>query len=293
MKRLLLLFGILTVLAVVSQMTADDSPARKSAEAEIRSQAVAFCKAFNQGNASAVAAFYSDGCEYTSETGRKLVGRSAIEAAYTEHFKTNPGETISVDITSIRFPSTSMAIEEGTIETRFAQETALPNCSHYRAVHVLENGKWLTALSQEWGVSQDKIKDLSWLIGQWDATTKQGVIQLQFEWNEKKNTILTRFTMKNGDKVLASGNGRIHQNGRGLVGNSYQDNGKHGESIWYRDGNRWIAEDSETGPDGAASRSVNILTRLNDNSLLWRTVERTINGEPAPDEVPVKLTRSK
>lgn len=293
MKWSFILFCGLAALLAVTQMTADDAPTRIAAEAEIRSQASAFCKAFNQGNAAAAAAFYSEGCEYSSDSGRKLVGRSAMEAAYTDHFKTNPGESITVDISSIRFPSPSLAIEEGTIETRFAHDAALPHCSQYRAVHVRENGKWLTAITHEWGVGQDKLKDLNWLIGQWSAGTQQGVVQLGFEWNDRKNTILTRFSMKQGDKVLASGNGRIHQNGRGLVASSYQDSGQHGEAIWYRDGNRWIAEDTETGTDGSITRSVNILTRLNDDTFLWRTVQRTIDGVPAPDEVPIKLTRNK
>lgn len=291
----LLIVGSCSTLLACSYMTADDSPASRASEAELRTQAADFCKAFNKGDAAAVTAFYSEGSEYTSDSGKTLRGRAEIEKAYAEHFKTNPGDSISIDIASIRFPSPSMAIEEGTIETRSAVGAALPNSTWYRAVHVRENGKWLTALTSEWGAGRDKLSDLNWLIGSWTATVKNRETLISFEWNERKNVILSRYTVKEGGKVVASGTQRIHADARtgGISAMSYDDSGEHGLANWYRDGNRWISETSGASPSGTTSEAVNIITRLSDSTFLWRTVNRVVNGEPVPDSLPVKLTRTK
>ena len=297
MKRVyfvLLVCGLATVLAT-DYMTADDSPAARSADAELRAQAADFCKAFNQGDAVAAAAFYSERSEYTSDAGISLRGRSEIEKAYAEHFKANPGDTIVIEIDSIRYPSPSMAIEEGTIETRRAISAALPNSTRYRAIHVRENGKWLTALTSEWGAGLDKLTDLNWLIGSWSASVKNRETLISFEWNDRKNVILSKYTIKENGKVVASGTQRIHADARtgGISAMSFDDTGEHGLATWYRDGNRWISETSGVSPSGTSSEAVNMITRLSDSTLLWRTVNRVVNGEPVPDSLPVKLTRTK
>jgi uncharacterized protein (TIGR02246 family) len=296
MKRtmcILLAGGLVAVLAA-TQMTADDGPAAKPADMEIRALAAEFTSAFNKGEAKALADFFTEACEYTSDSGESLRGRAAVEKAFADYFKAHPNGQMSIDIESIRYPSRNLAIEEGVIEVRNGSGS-MPNTTRYRALHVREDGKWRTALTHEWGGGEDKLNDLGWLIGTWSAKNKDREAQLTFEWNAKKNGIVSRFTVKENGKVVSSGTQRLCPDPRsgGVRAFTFDDSGGHSQAVWYRDGNRWVAEATGVTPDGATTNSVNLLTRLGENEILWRSVERTVEGASIPDSTPIKLTRAK
>ena len=71
------------------------------------------------------------------------------------------------------------------------------------------------------------------------------------------------------------------------------DGGGNGQSLWQRDGNRWLIDSVGELPDGTDTAAVNVLTRLNDNEILWRSVERLLGPDQLPDTDPIKLTRVK
>ena len=45
--------------------------------------------------------------------------------------------------------------------------------------------------------------------------------------------------------------------------------------------------------DGTDTASVNVLTRLGDDEILWRSIDRVAGNTPLPDSDPIKLTRVK
>ena len=79
----------------------------------------------------------------------------------------------------------------------------------------------------------------------------------------------------------------------GLRSWHFDDDGSRGEALWHRDGHSWVQEAMGVSHDGAPTTSVNIITRVNDDAYLWRSVDRTIDGKPGHDTVPVKVTRVK
>jgi len=283
--------GLAAVL-IVNTMTASDLPTTRSADEEaIRAQAKEFCAAFAQGDARAVAAFWTEQGEYQDES-ETLRGRDAIEKAYSEHFKVAPKQSMTIDIESIRFPARDLAVEEGTIQVK-GNGSQLPTSTRYRVVHVREDGKWRAALVREWGAGEDKLQDLAWLIGTWTAKTKDREVEMRFNWNEKKTYILSRFTVKEKDKVTSSGTQRIcqdSQTGR-LRSWMFDDEGGHGQGLWTRDGNRWLSESMGVTPAGNETAAVNVINRLDDNSFVWRSINRSVDGESMPDTTPVKVTR--
>jgi uncharacterized protein (TIGR02246 family) len=282
----------LAVMLIGNTMTAGDLLTTRSADEEtIRAQAKDYCIAFGEGDAKAVAAFWTERGEYQDES-ETLRGRDAIENAFAEHFKVAPKQTMTIDIDSIRFPARDLAVEEGTIQVK-ANGTQLPTSTRYRVVHVREDGKWKAALVREWGAGDDKLQDLAWLIGTWTAKTKDREVELRFNWNDKKTYILSHFTVKEKDKVTSSGTQRIcqdSQTGR-LRSWIFDDEGGHGQGLWSRDGNRWLSESMGVTPAGTETTSVNVMTRLDDNSFVWHSINRSVDGEAMPDTTPVKVTR--
>ena len=71
----------------------------------------------------------------------------------------------------------------------------------------------------------------------------------------------------------------------------FDDNGGHGQSLWIRDGNRWVLDAVGVQPDGTETAAVNVLVRINNDAFTWRSLDRVAGDEALPDTPPVKLTR--
>jgi hypothetical protein len=171
----------------------------------------------------------------------------------------------------------------------------LPSATYYSALHVREDGKWKIASVQESGKAEDKLEDLGWLIGTWTAKVKDREMDMAYAWNAKKTQIRNHFTVKEGGKVTVSGTQTISldpQHGR-LRSWMHDDEGGHGQALWYRDGNRWVLDALGVLPNGRETSSTNIITRLNDDEFLWRSTHRMMGNNTMPDADPVKLTRGK
>jgi hypothetical protein len=69
----------------------------------------------------------------------------------------------------------------------------------------------------------------------------------------------------------------------------FDSDGGFGEGLWTRKGNAWHIQATGTLPDGSKSSSVNIITRLDDNTFTWQSINRQAAGELLPnvDEVVV------
>src|SRR5262249_51699177 len=94
-------------------------------------------------------------------------------------------------------------------------------------------------------------------------------------------------------KVISSGTQTIGIDPRTgqLSSSTFDDEGGRGEGLWFRDGNRWVMDSAGVLPDGTETLAVNIITRLNDNEFVWRSVDRTVGDNEVPDAEPVKLVR--
>jgi hypothetical protein len=105
--------------------------------------------------------------------------------------------------------------------------------------------------------------------------------------------ILGHFSIKEGGKVVSSGAQTISVNPRtGRLRSWMSDNeGGHGEALWYRDGNRWALDAIGVLPDGTETTSTNIITRLADDAFLWRSVDRTAGTTNVPDTAQIRVTR--
>jgi uncharacterized protein (TIGR02246 family) len=265
-----------------------------SDEDAIRAQAGEFVKAFADGDAKALAAAWTEQAEYYEDSGATLQGRAAIEQAYADFFEAHPGARIDVQIDSIRFPARDLAVEEGVLVLTHAGPE-LPTSSNYFAVHVREDGEWKTAIVREWAGAEDSLQDLGWLIGDWSATTPKGEVRLSFSWNSAKSGIEARFNVTENGQTVSSGHQQIMrdpQTGQ-LHSWMFDDEGGHGESFWYRDGNRWVLDAAGISADGSETAAANILTRLNDDEFMWRSVNRIQGSDALPDTDPIKVTRDK
>jgi len=273
------------------------APADKDREADreaIRKAGEAFAAAFEKGDAKAVAALWTDAGEYVLEDGVTLRERAEIEKAFAEALKDGPPAKFEVDVRSIRFPSKDVAIEEGFLR-HIPNGPGLPSSSRYETVLVREDGKWLIARSREWAADQDRLGDLGFLIGRWAGGPKGEEVTLTFTKDPDGPFINGKFARQVNGKAGPAGTIRIGLDAeRGQIRSWHFDaDGGHGQCIWVRDSNRWLMDAVGITGNGTATGSVNILSRLGPDEIVWRSIDRIVGGESLPDTVPIKLARVK
>ena len=88
---------------------------RPEDEKAIRATAEAFIRAYNSGDAKALAALFAPDSEVIDEYGDRIVGRDRIEDEYSELFDSTPRSKLELTTDSLRFLGADTAKEEGQV----------------------------------------------------------------------------------------------------------------------------------------------------------------------------------
>jgi uncharacterized protein (TIGR02246 family) len=279
-------------LVITARSQVRTSPAGAD-EAAIRQSSQDFVAAYNKGDAKAVAALWTEAGECRDADGRTFVGRAAIEQAFGESFRGNPGATTEVLVRSIRFPAKDLAIEEGLLRSSRGPKD-LPATTTYVAVHTREGGAWKVALSYEDGAGQDRLEDLDWLLGEWSGKAKEGAVTVSFARDPKKAAITATVVRTPTGKDAVSGTVRIGldpETGR-IRSWAFEDDGSHAQSLWLCDGKNWLLDTRGVLADGTPTAEVIILQRVGPDAVTWRSVDRVVGDVTQSDAAPVRLTRT-
>jgi uncharacterized protein (TIGR02246 family) len=281
---------------IVSLLQAQEGQAPAPADAAhtaILKTARDFAAAFNKGDARAVAALWTENAELREASGKTIVGRAAIEKAYKEFFKANPGIQVEVLVKSVRFPAKDLAVEEGLLRfSRGAKD--LPATSAYVAVQIREGSRWKIALSSDSGAGQDRLEDLDWLLGEWSTKVKEDTVKFSFVRDGKKPIIRGTFTRTTPDKKSVSGTVRIALDPEtGQIRSwGFEDDGAHSQSLWVCDGKSWILDSRGVLADGTPNAERIVLQRVGRDVITWRAIDRVLGETSLPDSPPMRLTRT-
>jgi uncharacterized protein (TIGR02246 family) len=264
--------------------------------AAVRTSAEAFTKAFNAGDAKAVASFWTPDGEHTSPDGETLRGRNAIEKAYAEFFKNTPKASVEVKIETIRMLGKHTALEEGTLALKLPGDSS-PGVSRYSVLHVHGDDGWKMATVHEWVPDPGELitlKDVEWLVGEWSAKSAEAETHVKYAWDEERAFLHGRYTLKRDGKQAGSGTHVIGKNpDGGLRSWVFDSSGSFGDSVWNLDEGRWVIEAAGTLPDGNEVTAVNLLVPLGPDTFTWQAVERFVGGASLPGTPPIRVTRVK
>jgi len=303
-KRIVLVSVIALILVFlgIRFMTAQDKT-DKAANHEADKQAIDKLvkdniKAFNDRDAAAIAANWTDNGEYIRNDGTPVRGRAEIQKGYADFFKTLKGKpTLEVQVDDLRFPSAVTAVSEVTL--RLKNEAGDLISSSWRNTFLAkEDGQWKVAMVQEWDRDNsldDTVKDLEWLIGSWQMSTKDREVTLSYEWDESKTFIHGKYVMREGGKVTESGTqmfGKDNADG-GIRSWVFQSDGGFGDGLWTRDGKKWTVDFQGVTASGKKLTANVIYLRLDANTFTWQSVEQTVDGQPIADSQPIKVTKQK
>jgi uncharacterized protein (TIGR02246 family) len=264
-----------------------DAPAARPLspdEQAIRAAVDAFVKAFNAGDARAVAALYTPDAQLIDARGEVADGRAAIEEEYRALFSENPGLTIEIRSELLKMLTPDAAIEDG-ISRVVHREDKVAVVNRYTAVHVKRDGRWLTAQVRETrGVApsaHEQLEALAWLVGDWVDEASDSKTRSVIRWSTDKNFLLHDFTINSGGHTALTGTQRIGWDPHtGQIKSWVFDSaGGHGEGLWARLGNTWVVKATAVREDGRKSTATHIISREGPDSCRWRTTDRTLGGD--------------
>jgi uncharacterized protein (TIGR02246 family) len=252
-----------------------------------------FVQAFRKGDGKAVAAHWTAEGEYVGDDGATFRGRAALEKDYAEFFTKSPGNSLDVDVETIRFPSRDTAVVEGYFKLRKAKgaELVVSRCSF---LYAREDGKWLIAIAREWPGDGTSLRDLEWLIGTWEAKRDTTVVTTKYEWTANKSFIRCHFTITQDGKSHTGMQmiGKVPSTGV-LHMWTFEDEGGIGDADLTREGKKWVHAARGATADGRVLTGTNIMTPIDADSFLWQAVERRLDDDALPDLPPIKVTRVK
>ena len=271
-------------------------PAHQQDEKAIRLAVEAFAKAFNAGDAKAIASLFVADGEIGDEEGQSTRGREGIEQAFTGIFKEHPKTHMDLAIGSIRFIGPDTAIEDGMATVTNAPDEPAER-SPYTVVHTGHDGKWLTAsardLPDDTPTPEEQLKQLQWMIGEWVDESPEALVITSYRWTDNQCYILSEFKMQVGGRPVMTGTQRIgwdplSKNIRSWV---FDSEGGFGEGIWTREGNQWIVKMTGVTRDGKVASATNITTRVSKHRMTWQQRDRIVGGEKTPDIAEIPITR--
>jgi uncharacterized protein (TIGR02246 family) len=264
-------------------------------EAAIRANIDRFVKAYNAGDAKAVAALFTPDGEVHDKAGNEAEGREAIEKTFAKVFQEMPEKNIEVFVESIRFIGSDLALEVGTTkETPEPNEP--PDIDRYTVLHVKRDGKWQMAMARdEEGpppTAHEQLRPLAWLVGEWVDDGGSTVVRSTCRWSEDKNFLLQDFRLEISGRDAMNVSQRIGwdpltKHVRSWV---FDSEGGFGQSVWTRDGDDWIIRSTGVRPDGTTGSATNTLIRSGNDGYVWRSTDRVVADDVQPP-VEVKVVR--
>ena len=302
MKRLSIIVVAFAVgLCAIAPCLAEQAKTEGNAKKDIGKVMAKYVAAFNKGNAKALAALYTSNADYRGPRGELIEGRDEIEKNYERFFGANQEVQIKIDVTEIRLVGTNVAIVDGTPDV--TPPLAGPPVEIQGTLILVKRPEgWMIesvrdTLSHK-PSNYDHLKELEWMVGDWaDAAADSDEVSVEStcEWTANKNYLIRRFSATVKDRISVAGTQLIGWDSRVDKIRSwvFDSDGGFSEGFWQRDGNRWIVDSSGVRQNESEVSSINVITRIDDDSFSFESRHRQIGGRSEANIGPVTIKRKR
>jgi len=304
MKRRFSMIAPIVLVLAFAQLVGAAEPVKEPASAKsqsaaeqaIRKTAQEFDGAFNSGSADKIATLWTADAEYVDEDGHRYEGRDTIKKEYAEFFAANPHAKIRSETDSVRLVNGTTAIEDGRAMLE-PPPAGAPGTSRYTAVYVQQDGKWLLSSVHDMRVERPsnyhQLDDFEWLIGAWHAEKGNLRIETKCHWLANKSFIERKYVVSDGGLPTLSGLQIIgwDPEEQQICSWTFSSDAGHAKNVWRLQGAGWASQSSGVLGDGTKTTAVTLLRRIDDNTLGWKSVDRTVGGARLPDLQEVMLKR--
>lgn len=248
----------------------------------------AYQAALEKGDAAAIAKLWMPDGNIVDDRGETITAKELVaqETAAAKTGRAMP--QVKLSETAVRFLSAEVAIEDGTAEV------TIPGVSgkirgHFTAGWFRSPEGWKLSFLRESRLDpasgRAKLSDLEPLVGTWKpATTGDRAIRINARWNRDKTFLLRDMTIVADDKREIEVNQRIGIDpvSGGIHSWNFSSDGGHGEGIWTRDADAWVAHTTAVSPDGTRTASFNVYSLEDGGRLRWRSFPTSLATSHAP-----------
>jgi len=139
----------------------------------------------------------------------------------------------------------------------------------------------------------EHLKELDWLVGRWVDADSNAVVETVCDWTQNKNFLTRKFTVTIDGEIDLAGTQVVgYDASTGKIRSWMFDTaGGIGEGAWTQKDNGWVIKKSQVLISGEKASSINVITKVDDNTLTWQSVHRVIGGEMLPDVGPIKIVK--
>jgi uncharacterized protein (TIGR02246 family) len=289
------LFGLATNLIVASLcFVASTSNAD---EASVRGLLTQYITAFNQHDAKAVAALWTEGGVHIDRVNDlKTEGREAIARDLEIVFEASPNAKLTGEVTSVRMIRPEVAAIEGN--TVLSGSGVDPSRTSFSAIAVSEADGWKIDSIEELPIQsasspRDALRELEWLVGKWQDESDDVVIQTTCNWSPNEAFLIRSYVATVGDAVDRQGTQVIawDANRQEIRSWNFDTSGGFGEGTWTKSDDEWLVRSSQTSAEGNLSSGTYLIRRVDDNSMTVQLLGQESDGALLPNQDPIRVVR--
>jgi uncharacterized protein (TIGR02246 family) len=300
MLRFVSILPIFVAAIALSTVHAADNPSGSPRDGDIRQAVAAVEDSFNRGDAKGLAACWAPDGEFVGPRGERIDGRDKIEAAFREFLAKHQNAKLRLGVVSVRHVADDVALVD-LVATMTPGPEGLQGEPSSSMVLVRRDGRWWIGSMRETIDSapshHGQLKNLSWMVGDWivEDPGKSGVsMHSTCDWTASGSFLIRKFSVEGKNGLVMAGTEVIGWDPRlrQIRSWTFDADGGFGESLWVREGNRWMVKYMGTLADGNAVTVTHILTPVDANSLTLQSKDRTLNDQRQADMPEVTVTRS-
>jgi uncharacterized protein (TIGR02246 family) len=254
-------------------------------EDDVRQTIKQYAEAWNAGDVQALRACWRDDGEFVDRDGRTHRFGEIIEDRMQA-----PGSdgNLSVAVSAVRFLSPDVALVDGSTILDDAQQQETGSAG-FSAVCTRQDGKWVLARVHELQSpvsARNPLEQFAWTLGRWEGKTTDSKTVSTVTWSEQRKFLLRRFELIRDGRSILSGTERIGWDpvSRQIKSWFFDSDGTVAEGYWEKYGEQWAVFLTGTLEDGTPVSTTRVLLRVDDNTILRRSIETTVGDQELPDE---------
>ncbi|MCW1883842.1 SgcJ/EcaC family oxidoreductase [Luteolibacter flavescens] len=256
-----------------------------------------FVAAFNAKDAATIAGLFLPEGEMIARDGETYRGREAIEARYREIFeKDDDVPQVALEASAVHLIAPGVAIEEGTVHFTTSESEPVKSI-RYSATQVKQaDGTWLIASTRdhlEVTPPSERLKPLGGLVGEWTYESGEGVrTDLAMDLDASGNFLLGEAVASDADGGVQNTTIRIGWNPAtsSVFWWTFDSDGGNASGQWTRSGEGWLIRTSGVTADAETSAATQRLSFDGEDTLVWTSTDRVLDGETQPD-VEIRFVR--